>query len=64
VVVDLPGHRSVAGNAPDDLLAQVPDLADRDVFVCGPDAWAQDVGRVARAAGLPEEHLHVESFRW
>lgn len=64
VVVDVPGHRGDAGTAPAALLAQVPDLAERDVFVCGPDGWAREVGRVALAAGLPAQHLHVESFRW
>jgi len=43
---------------------QIPDLAERDVFVCGPDEWTREVGRVAVAAGLPAQHLHVETFRW
>jgi predicted ferric reductase len=64
VVVDVPGHRGDVGTAPADLLARVPDLAERDLFVCGPDQWAREVGRAAVAAGLPAEHLHVESFRW
>jgi len=64
VVVDVPGHRGTPGTAPADLLAHVPDLAERDVFVCGPEAWAREVERVAVAAGLPREHLHLESFRW
>jgi ferredoxin-NADP reductase len=63
-VVGVPGHRDAPGTAPSDLLTHVPDLADRDVFVCGPDAWAREVGRVVLAAGLPARHLHVESFRW
>jgi len=63
-VVDVPGHRGAPGTAPADLIAHVPDLAERDVFVCGPDGWAREVGRVAIAAGLPPQHLHVESFRW
>lgn len=63
-VVDAPGHRARPGNRPADLLAHVPDLAERDLFVCGPDEWTREVGRVALAAGLPAQHLHVESFRW
>ena len=73
-VLLLPGHRrapdswltAAAGKA-DDLTALkfwVPDIADRDVFVCGPEAWAQDVRRTTTAAGLPADHLHVESFGW
>jgi predicted ferric reductase len=63
-VVDLPGPRSRSGSRPEDLLAHVPDLAERDVFVCGPDEWTREVGRIAVAAGLPSQQLHVESFRW
>lgn len=51
----------------DDLIALrfwVPDLADRDVYVCGPPAWAESVRRTTQAAGLPPEHLHIETFQW
>jgi len=73
-VVMLPGHRRSpdswlgAGIGPvDDLTALtywVPDLADRDVYVCGPEAWAEQVRATATAAGLPPERFHVESFGW
>jgi ferredoxin-NADP reductase len=42
----------------------VPDVADRDVYVCGPQAWADDVRRSVLAAGTPADRLHVESFGW
>ncbi len=42
----------------------VPDLAERDVYVCGPEAWADDVRRSALALGLPPDRFHVESFGW
>jgi ferredoxin-NADP reductase len=42
----------------------VPDLAHRDVYVCGPEEWADEVGRVALGAGLPPEYLHLETFKW
>ena len=73
-VLWLPGHRrspdSWLGDgvgAADDLAALtwwVPDIADRDVYVCGPAPWADDVARTAAAAGLPAARLHVESFGW
>ncbi|QIG42940.1 oxidoreductase [Nocardioides anomalus] len=63
-VVDLPGSRTAPGNDPRHLLHHVPDLAHRDVYVCGPEEWATEIGRAALAAGLPPEHLHVETFRW
>jgi predicted ferric reductase len=70
----LPGHRRSptswlghgVGRA-DDLTALtswVPDIAERDVYVCGPESWAADVRRTTEAAGLPADRFHVESFGW
>ena len=42
----------------------LPDIADRDVFVCGPEQWAADVVRTAMAAGVTDERIHTESFWW
>ncbi|MCW2838911.1 MAG: putative oxidoreductase [Aeromicrobium sp.] len=42
----------------------IPDLADRDVYVCGPAVWAESVRRTALAAGLPPEQFHLEIFQW
>jgi predicted ferric reductase len=63
-VVDLPGPRTYPANDPTALLDHVPDLAYREVYVCGPEDWAQQVRRTALAAGLPPENLHIEIFRW
>ena len=72
-VVPLPGPRpspaSVLGPAAgaDELAALrfwVPDVADRDVFVCGPAAWTDGVERLLLAAGVPRAHVHTESFGW
>ena len=73
-LVWLPGHRRApdswlgSGVGPaDDLTALVwwvPDIAERDVYVCGPEQWADDVRRSALAAGLPPERFHVETFGW
>jgi ferredoxin-NADP reductase len=70
----LPGHRRAPdswlgdGVGPaDDLTALVwwvPDIAERDVYVCGPEQWADDVRRTALAAGLPADRFHAESFGW
>ena len=70
----LPGRRRSADSwlgegvgAADDLAALtwwVPDVAERDVYVCGPPPWAEAVRRTTEAAGLPPEHLHVETFSW
>jgi predicted ferric reductase len=63
-IVDLPGHRDDPANDPSTLLDHVPDLAHRDVYVCGPEGWTEQVRRTAIAAGVPPEQLHVETFRW
>ena len=63
-MIDLPGSRKHPANQPRSLLHHVPDLAHRDVYVCGPEEWADEIGRAALAAGLPPEHLHVETFAW
>ena len=42
----------------------LPDLAERDVFVCGPQAWTDAVRDCALAAGLPGQQFHVECFGW
>jgi ferredoxin-NADP reductase len=73
-VVFLPGHRRSAGSwlgagiGPVDdqtaLTRWVPDIADRDVYVCGPEPWAKDVRRATAAAVLPADRFHVESFGW
>lgn len=74
-VLHLPGRRrgprSWLGDAHagrySDLVALrhwVPDIAGRDVYVCGPTPWADLVVADLRRAGVPETHIHVEAFGW
>ncbi|GAA3706151.1 ferric reductase-like transmembrane domain-containing protein [Microlunatus aurantiacus] len=72
-VIGLPGPRrrpdSVLGPmAGDDELATlrhwIPDLAEHDVYLCGPTAWTAGFARLAVAAGVPPTHIHTESFGW
>lgn len=44
------------------LLAMVPNLAERDVYLCGPPAMADAVRATLLACGLPTEQLHEERF--
>jgi ferredoxin-NADP reductase len=44
------------------LLRLVPDVADRDVYLCGPQGFAEHVADGARAAGVPKDAIHFESF--
>jgi ferredoxin-NADP reductase/DMSO/TMAO reductase YedYZ heme-binding membrane subunit len=46
------------------LLHWVPDIARRDVYVCGPTPWADLVVADLRRAGVPRSHVHVEAFGW
>ncbi|WFG44216.1 ferric reductase-like transmembrane domain-containing protein [Pseudonocardia alni] len=51
----------------DDLTALrtwAPDLAHRDVYVCGPEVWTGLVLRTLTAAGVPAGRVHVEHFGW
>ncbi len=47
---------------PANLLATVPDIADRDVFVCGPPAMTAAVLRSLRALKVPRHQVHAERF--
>ena len=44
--------------------ARIPDLIERDVFLCGPSAWTEGVERLVRSAGVPADRVHTESFGW
>jgi ferredoxin-NADP reductase len=52
------------GDDADALRRLVPDIADHDVFTCGPDAWMAAVSLAARGAGVPAERIHLERFSW
>ena len=40
----------------------VPDLRDRDVFLCGPAPMMVAAEASLRQAGVPRRHIHLESF--
>ena len=42
----------------------IPDLADRDVFLCGPSAWTETFERLVLSAGVPGDRIHTENFGW
>jgi predicted ferric reductase len=77
-VVCLTGHRAVRadgspswlpaalGHLSDDAALQwvVPDLAGHDVFICGPDQWADAARAAVARVGVPRQHIHEERFAW
>jgi len=44
------------------LRTHVPDVADRDVFLCGPEGFMTAFETAARRAGVPPHQIHHESF--
>jgi len=42
----------------------VPDIAEHDVYVCGPEAWTAAVVATAEAVGVARGRIHTESFSW
>ncbi|MFH0516117.1 ferric reductase-like transmembrane domain-containing protein [Streptomyces sp. M41] len=48
--------------APADLARLVPDIADRDVFLCGPPSMMNAVIGSLRELGVPKRQIHFERF--
>jgi ferredoxin-NADP reductase len=44
------------------LASAFPRLAESDVYICGPDAWADIIEARARVLGVRGEDLHRERF--
>jgi ferredoxin-NADP reductase len=44
------------------LAVLAPGLADRDVYVCGPDGFTAAITSAAREAGVRADRIHHESF--
>ena len=48
--------------SPDHLRRLIPDLADREVYLCGPPAMADAIEKNVRRAGVPRRFIHTERF--
>jgi ferredoxin-NADP reductase/DMSO/TMAO reductase YedYZ heme-binding membrane subunit len=59
---ELVGSRHEVALDARELLRLIPDLGEREVYVCGPDGFADAVERSAHRAGTPRRHIHRESF--
>lgn len=58
------GHHAGAASDVRSLTHWVPDIAERDVYVCGPSAWTAQVVDTLISAGTPPDQIHLESFSW
>jgi ferredoxin-NADP reductase len=57
-------HYVDGGLSPGRLRALVPDVARRDVFVCGPTGMVEAVRASLRGAGVPARRIASEGFGW
>jgi predicted ferric reductase len=63
----LPGRRRELGYDPlstGALTANLPDLREHDVYVCGPDGMTAAVTAALRGAGVPRRQIHTETFEF
>ncbi len=60
VVHRLIGNRSSINMA--SIVKLVPDIRKRDVFVCGPEGFVNDVVNIVKSAGVPSEAIHHEAY--
>jgi predicted ferric reductase len=59
---ELVGRREEASVTGETLRRLVPDLDRRDVYVCGPEGFVDDVVAIVRSLGVPDEAIHHEAF--
>ncbi|SDM85559.1 ferredoxin reductase family protein [Allokutzneria albata] len=52
------------GDDVESLYRMVPDLRERDVFLCGPAPWMENVVATLRSAGVDRARIHFERFAW
>jgi len=62
----LVGRREVVGDplGAASLARLVPDLLDRDVYLCGPVPMMEHVETSLRGLGLPGRQIHAERFAY
>ncbi|MFM2321079.1 MAG: hypothetical protein RL612_226 [Actinomycetota bacterium] len=73
-LIELEGRRGIgtswmnadfSGRSDLDRLKQlVPDVAESDVYICGPNPWTRMVEKTVREAGVESRNIHAEEFAW
>jgi predicted ferric reductase len=61
---ELVGPRSSTGGPSRFLGRLVPDLQERDLYVCGPAAFVNEVVAAARSLGVHRRCIHHEAYQW
>ena len=61
---ELVGPRSATGGPRSFLTRLVPDLLERDLYVCGPEGFVEEVVAAANDLGMDRKAVHYEIFRW
>lgn len=61
---ELVGPRTSTGGARRFLRQLVPDLHQRDLYVCGPQGFVREVVDAARALGVRRRAVHYEAYQW
>ena len=56
------GTREQAALDGQSLTRLVPDLRQRDLYVCGPEGFVADVVDIAKQIGVPDEAIHHEAY--
>ncbi|HLX78887.1 MAG TPA: hypothetical protein VKR27_08370, partial [Acidimicrobiales bacterium] len=59
---ELIGPRSRVRIGSKELRKLVPDISRRDVYVCGPDGFADRFVAAVKHAGVPDSRIHREAF--
>ena len=56
------GTREQAALDDQSLTRLVPDLRQRDLYVCGPEGFVTDIVDLAKRLGIPDEAIHHEAY--
>jgi predicted ferric reductase len=59
---ELTGSRAQAAIDQYSLRRLVPDLTERDVYVCGPEGFVTEIVELVRWLGVPDEAIHHEAY--
>jgi ferredoxin-NADP reductase len=59
---ELTGDRLTASIDQYSLRHLIPDVRERDVYICGPEGFVTSVVEVAKSLGIPDEAIHHEAY--